>query len=246
MALRLLGHEPGTYDLQACADGDGDVSEAIEGNNCTTRGRASTFSSRPIWSSRRSPTPPRAAGQGQEITVKSTVKNIGAVERRSDRDEVLPDLDGRRLPPGPEGRAERAAAQVRADVQRVRRSITIRPETTPGQYKLQACVDSGKVAAEVDEGNNCLTSSGNIQVTPQPDLVVDVGHGARPSRHGRCPAPICAITVVVTNTGLAQAKASTMKFVLVNAVDRRREEPEGHGQHSRSCPPADPSPCRRR
>src|SRR5262245_52718895 len=27
---------PGTYTLQACADGDGDISEAVENNNCTS------------------------------------------------------------------------------------------------------------------------------------------------------------------------------------------------------------------
>ena len=51
-------------------------------------------------------------------------------------------------------------------------TMTIRPETAPGQYKLQACADSTKTAPEEDEQNNCLTSSGNIQVTPQPNLVV--------------------------------------------------------------------------
>ena len=50
--------------------------------------------------------------------------------------------------------------------------MTIRPETAPGQYKLQACADSDKTAPEVDEENNCRTSSGNIQVTPQPNLMV--------------------------------------------------------------------------
>ena len=51
-------------------------------------------------------------------------------------------------------------------------TMTIRPETAPGQYKLQACADSDKTAPEVDEENNCRTSSGNIQVTPQPNLKV--------------------------------------------------------------------------
>jgi subtilase family serine protease len=50
--------------------------------------------------------------------------------------------------------------------------VTIWPETPLGQYKLQACADNGKTSPEVDEQNNCLTSTGNIQVMPTPDLVV--------------------------------------------------------------------------
>ena len=69
----------------------------------------------------------------------------------------------------------------------------------------------------MDEQNNCLTSTGNIQVTPQPDLVVtSVTVPGLPTTV--LPSAGLPITVVVTNQGLAQAKASTMKYVLVNTA----------------------------
>jgi len=95
-------------------------------------------------------------------------------------------------------------------------TMTIRPETAPGQYKLQACADTGKTAPEVDEENNCLTSSGNIQVTPQPNLMVTSVVAGLPKTV--VAGDDLAITVVVKNDGLAQAKASTMKYVIINTA----------------------------
>jgi subtilase family serine protease len=95
-------------------------------------------------------------------------------------------------------------------------TMTIRPETAPGQYKLQACADSDKTSPEVDEQNNCLTSSGNIQVTPQPNLVVMSVAAGLPKTV--VAGTNLAITVVVKNSGLAQAKSSTMKYVIINTA----------------------------
>ena len=68
----------------------------------------------------------------------------------------------------------------------------------------------------MDEENNCLTSSGNIQVTPQPNLVVTSVVAGLPKTVEA--GDDLAITVVVKNAGLAQARASTMKFVIINTV----------------------------
>ena len=104
--------------------------------------------------------------------------------------------------------------------------MTIRPETPLGQYKLQACADSGKTSSEEDEQNNCLTSTGNIQVTPTPDLVVtSVTVPGLPTTI--LPGAGLPITVVVTNQGTAQAKASTMKYVLVNTANSAEKNLNG-------------------
>ena len=115
--------------------------------------------------------PTSSAGQGQPIAVKSTVKNIGAVDADPTITKyyLVPtaggpkeDLKGTQIVPLLEP-GDTFTEQV---------TMTIRPETAPGQYKLQACADSDKTAPEVDEENNCLTSTGNIQVLPMPDLEV--------------------------------------------------------------------------
>jgi uncharacterized membrane protein len=206
---------PGTYSVQACADGNEDVAEAIETNNCTTSVGAITVLESPdlIVTSINNPT--STAGQGQPIAVKSTVKNIGAVNADptiskyylvSTADGTKDDLKGSQLVPLLKP-GQTFTEQV---------TMTIRPETAPGQYKLQACADTGKTAPEVDEQNNCLTSSGNIQVTPQPNLMVTSVVAGLPKTV--VAGDDLAITVVVKNAGLAQAKASTMKYVIINTV----------------------------
>src|SRR5262249_53264425 len=90
--------------------------------------------------------------------------------------------------------------------------------TVPGSYQLQICADGGKVEAEVDENNNCVTSSGKIDVAPNPDLVVTSITIAPTLPRTVVPGASLAITAVGTNNGLVQAKASTMKYLLVNTV----------------------------
>ena len=52
-------------------------------------------------------------------------------------------------------------------------AVTVRAETVPGTYRMKVCADYKKTVSELDENDNCLTSVGTVQVTPQPDLVVD-------------------------------------------------------------------------
>jgi uncharacterized membrane protein len=206
---------PGTYSVLACADEDDAVAEMSEANNCTTAVGAITILESPdlVVTSINNPT--SSAGQGQPIVVKSTVKNIGAVDAdpTANKYYLVPtaggskeDLKGEQivplLKPG-----QTFTEQV---------TMTIRPETAPGQYKLQACADSAKTAPEEDEENNCLTSSGNIQVTPQPNLMVTSVVAGLPKSVGA--GDDLAITVVVKNAGLAQARAATMKYVIINTV----------------------------
>ena len=71
--------DAGTYSLQACADGDGDVSEAFENNNCKISLATITILESPDLVVTSITNPVSSAGQGAVITAKSTVKNIGPV-----------------------------------------------------------------------------------------------------------------------------------------------------------------------
>ena len=217
--------DAGTYTLQACADGDGDVSEMSENNNCTTTLATITILESPDLVVTAITNPVSSAGQGDVITVKSTVKNTGVVNADptvtkysliSTTDGSKEDLKGSQdvplLKPGQSFNGQG--------------TVTIRPLTPPGQYKLQACADSAKTSSEEDEQNNCLTSTGNIQVTPAPDLVVtSVTVSGLPTTV--LPGAGLPITVVVTNQGTAQAKASTMKYVLVNTASSAEKNLNG-------------------
>jgi len=206
----------GTFNLQACADGDGDVSESSEANNCTTTLATITVLESPDLVVTSISNPVSSAGQGQAITVKSTFKNIGPVTAEptvakyylvSTTDGTKQDLKGTLNVP-----LLKSGQTFNGE-----QSMTIRPETIAGQYKLQACADTDKTASEENEQNNCLTSTGMIQVTPQPDLVVtSVTVPGLPNTV--LPGAGVPTTVVVTNKGAAQAKASTMKFALVDTA----------------------------
>jgi subtilase family serine protease len=71
---------PGTYSVQACADANEDVLEVSETNNCRTAVGAITIVESPDLIVTSINNPPSSAGQGQPIVVKSTVKNVGAVD----------------------------------------------------------------------------------------------------------------------------------------------------------------------
>ena len=157
----------GTYNLQACADDGGDVSEAFENNNCTTTLATITILESPDLVVTSITNPVSSAGQGQTIIARSTVKNIGPVSADptitkyslvSTIDGTKQDLKGSQNVPLLKPGQTFSAQEI----------VTIRPETPLGQYKLQACADKDKASPEVDEQNNCLTSTGNIQVTPTP------------------------------------------------------------------------------
>jgi len=104
------------------------------------------------------------------------------------------------------------AGQIINDVQ----TLTIRTETTPGTYRVQACADGKKDVVESNEDDNCLTSSGTIKVTGLPDLTVtDVTVKNAPLTVKRGGSLI--ITVSVKNIGEGDAAASTTKFLLANS-----------------------------
>ena len=114
----------GTYDLQACADADGDISEGSgtpETNNCTIADGTITVLQAPDLIISSISNPPSSGGQGQPITVKDDREEHRAGQRRSDGHQVQPGLDRRRF----EDRSEAAepggsdaAAQARPDVHR--------------------------------------------------------------------------------------------------------------------------------
>jgi subtilase family serine protease len=206
---------PGTYTLQACADGDDDNDELVETNNCANAAGSITVLEAPDLVVTSITNPPTTAEQGDGFAVQDTVKNIGPVPTVqatttkyylvSTTGNVRKDLKGTQTVPILTSNATFTDQQT----------VTIQPDTALGRYRLQACADSGKLAAEDDENNNCLTSTGVIEVTARPDLVVtSVTVEGAPTTVGRQGS--LTITAVVKNQGLADARSSTMKFVLLN------------------------------
>ncbi len=207
--------KPGTYFLQACADGDTDVSESNEGNNCKTTTGTITVNDVPDLTVTVLTSPPASVPQGGTFSVTDTVVNNGDVPAAlsttvkytltSTANGSKIDLKGKQTVPvlGP--------GQSFTDVQ----SLIVRPETLPGTYTLTACSDSGKIVTESNEDDNCKTATGTVQVTPMPDLIVQQATVAGvPLTVNQ--GDTVAITSVVRNQGLAGAAGSTLKFVLID------------------------------
>src|SRR5262249_1591970 len=212
---------PGTYTLQACADGDDTNVETDETNNCTLAANSIIVDQAPDLIVSALSNPPTTAQQGSTFTIQNT-----AVKTNGPGDAPQPSVtkyflvslaDGSRKDlSGTLDVPALAAGHTFNNSDPV--SLTIQGDTGVGRYHLQACADSGKADLESDENNNCKTTVAAVNVTARPDLVVTsvtvAGNPASVARLGSL-----TITATVTNTGGVKiTKLSIMKFQLLNTV----------------------------
>jgi subtilase family serine protease len=206
---------PGTYSLQACANrGEAEVVEtnATDASNCGTALGTITIHDVPDLVVKMISEPPLQVPQGKSFAATYKVKNVGPVSAapslvkfylvgttRNDLKTEDPEAVGT-LGPG---------ATFTNTL-----TLTVRPEVLPGTYLLQACADSGKAVPEKDE-DNCKTSVGTVQVTPQPDLLVQTATVVDAPLTLNQGEPL-TIKVLVTNAGLQDAPASTLTFRLAS------------------------------
>jgi subtilase family serine protease len=226
---------PGTYQLQACADGGGIVPEAVETNNCRTATGTITVEDIPDLRVTAITNPPASVGMGQTFKVTTTVQNFGPVTSpaTSTRYYLVTLVGGgapatdnclsggafcKKLKVSPAS-AVPGLAPVNGTFTH-EDSLRADPEITPlGSYRVQACADGAKTALEDNETNNCRTSTTAVQVTPVPDLTVSAVTVTAPALPATvtagAPDATVSIEATVSNLGTALAAASTMKFVLV-------------------------------
>ena len=217
---------PGTYRFQACADGAGDIAESDQNNNCLTLPRVIVVRESPDpghWVSE----PPATATQGQKIQVTSTIKNVGTVPSTESitRYYVVAnhgsgklDLKGKPILPA----INPGNSFTEKD------TVSVRIATAPGTYYLQACADSGKVLAEKNENNNCITSLKAIRVTERPDLVVTsiVLKDLQPTK-----VPLggsISVEITVENQGPGPAGESAFRVFLIDTVTGVSKDLKGH------------------
>jgi subtilase family serine protease len=209
---------PGTYGLQACADGLDEVDEAVETNNCTDAVSAITVLQAPDLVVPSVADPPATAAQGQAFTANNTVQNVGPVQSAASITKyyLVATADGTRKDlKGPQSAT--VPALDPGQIYNEQETLTVRPETAPGVYALQACADGGKFIAEEDDNNNCSSSTGTIQVTPRPDLVV-TSTTVQGAPLTVAPTATLSVSATVKNQGLLDANSSSLKYSLVNTV----------------------------
>jgi subtilase family serine protease len=216
VTLKVYGDTvPGAYLFQACADGAGEIAEAVENNNCVTLPRGIQVRESPDLVAIAVSDPPVTATQGQRIAVTSTIKNVGTVTATesttryylvaTDGSGKL-DLKGKPILPA----IDPGNSFTEKD------TVVVRPATVPGSYYLQACADSGKVLSEKNENNNCITSVKSILVTPRPDLqITSVAlKDLQPVKVGL--NGVISVEVVIQNLGPGPAGESALRLFLVD------------------------------
>ena len=218
---------PGAYFFQACADGAGDVAEAVENNNCVTMPRGIQVRESPDLVAIAVSEPPASATQGQKIQVTSTIKNVGTVTAtESTTRYYLVATDG-------SGKLDLKGKPILPAINpgnsfTEKDTVVVRLETVPGTYYLQACADSKKVLSEKNENNNCITSLKAILVTERPDLVVTsvVLKALQPTR-----VPLggeISVEITVENQGPGPAGESAFRVFLIDTVTGVSKDLKGH------------------
>ncbi len=97
-------------------------------------------------------------------------------------------------------------------------TVTVRLVTVPGSYYLQACADSGKVLAEKNENNNCITSVKSILVTQRPDLVVTSVALKDPQPVTVAVGGVIWVEVVIQNLSRGPAGQSALRLFLIDSL----------------------------
>ena len=212
---------PGSYFLQACADGEKQLHEGNEADNCLTSPSPITVSPVPdiVMTAIGNPPATVVAGQGFPAATTYSVTNAGAVAAlpSTAKFSLVSSVVGA-IPIALKGTVPADLALPGLNPAQVFNhavSLNVRANTPPGSYTLLGCADSGKVVAETNEDDNCKASATTVQVTGLPDLIVTVKLAAAlvtVPKGGTVP-----ITVVVKNLGFANAAASTVKLSLVVA-----------------------------
>src|SRR5438445_41228 len=206
---------PGAYFLSAIADSNGAVVELDETNNGLT---ASTALGVTLYEPDlvvMAVTVPANGATSRPLTITNTVRNQGpapagvfritfymsATDPTPGAGTAVGFRDLTTLATG----ASSPASTV----------VTIPATLTPGPYYVSAVADSGGLQVELDEGNNGLTASRQITVTPyQPDLVMTAV--TIPAR-GAVGRPL-TVTNTVRNQGPAPAGAFRITFY-ISATD---------------------------
>jgi subtilase family serine protease len=208
---------PGAYFFQACADGAGDIAEAVESNNCVTLPRGIRVRESPDLVVTAVSDPPATATQGQNIAVTSTVMNIGTITAtQSTTRYYLVATDG-------SGKIDLKGKPILPAIDPGRSftekdTVMVRFATVPGSYYLQSCVDSGKVLAEKNENNNCLTSAKAIVVTERPDLVITSVAVRNPQPVSVPLGGVISVEVTIQNLGPGPAGESALRLFLIDSL----------------------------
>src|SRR5262249_32365283 len=155
------------------------VSESKEDDNCATSAGQVEVKQAPNLVVSTISNPPSPQVQGGKFTAKDTVKNTGladALVATTTRyslvgaDGIRHDL--KRVPDPTTGQIKTVPPLGVGEPYPEENDVIIKDGIPTGLYNLQACADTDRLVPEQDDSDNCLLSSGKVQVNGSPDLAV--------------------------------------------------------------------------
>jgi hypothetical protein len=210
-AVTLPSSAPaGSFYLLACADDLQGIFESSESNNCTASA-ATTQVLRPDLIETSVSNPPASLAAGSFFSVTDTVQNAGngasggsstrfylSADALKDGSDTL--LSG--------SRAVGSLAVAASSMGTI--NVTVPASSAAGAYRLIACADDTTLVIESDETNNCVASTGSMQVT-KPDLaVISISN---PPVSGAAGSAF-SVTDTTKNQGTGSAGSSTTRYYL--------------------------------
>ena len=198
----------GTYFHLACADDKKVVPESNEGNNCLASVSTIQIAKSDLLVTAVAD-PPAQIVPGGKFTATDTVHNPSAVTAQASSTRYYLSVDTIKDPGDQLLSGTRVVDVLTSGASSEgSRLVTVPAATTFATYRLLACADDKKKVPESDEGNNCLASTGSVEVGI-PDLITTQVSGQPPTA---MPGQKFTLNDTVTNQGTVSAAASKTRY----------------------------------
>lgn len=223
----------GTYTVLACADNGKTVPESNETNNCRASGGRVIVAPTDLVETAVSE-PPASAVAGSTFAVTDSVVNQGTVSAGSSQSRGYLSLDRVKDPsdaPLDGIRALQGLAPGATSTGSL--SVVISPTMPSGSYYLVACADDKNENVETNETNNCIASTGVVQVQVKDLLTTAISDPPATTVAGNGSYGF-TITDTVVNQGQLTAPATTTRYYV--SLDAVRDSSDFRFNATRAIP----------
>ena len=206
----------GTYFVLACADDLGAVTESNEGNNCVASAGTVQVTVPAVADLVQTSVsnPPATAAAGASFSVTDTVQNIGTATAGASTTRYYLSLDSLKSASDILLTGSRSVGTLDAGVTSTgSATVTIPGGTAAGTYVLLACGDDLGAVTESNEANNCVGSSGTVQIGAANGVdLVETTVSNPPA--AVLPGAFFSVTDTARNVGALTAGGTTTRYYL--------------------------------
>ena len=178
------GMATGSYYVIICADGSNSIAELDETNNCAASASKITITL-PDYRVTALTEPPADGQRGMAFGVTDTTKNVAAVGTATTTFTYYYFSKNTKLDAGDVNFGGRGLFGLAAHASNTGGlSAHVPSDLAPGSYYMLACADAAAALTESNENNNCLHSTGRMNVTVPDYYVPAVGSAPAEAARG--------------------------------------------------------------